>query len=61
MLFQGNKLGFSVPVVLRGKAQCAGNGRLPCQALQRRCEAPQERPKAWPVSVHGRVAPLGKD
>ncbi len=26
VLFQGNKLGFSVPVVFCGKAQCAGNG-----------------------------------
>jgi len=25
-LLQGNKSGFSVPVVFRGKAQCAGNG-----------------------------------
>ncbi len=39
VLFQGNKLGFSVPVVFRGKAQCAGNG---C-SLVKHCNAAAER------------------
>ncbi|MCP4283350.1 MAG: hypothetical protein GY792_02695 [Gammaproteobacteria bacterium] len=51
---------FSVPVVFRSKAQCAGNGCLPCQALQRRGGTPQARPKGWSVSAQGGVAPLAK-
>ncbi|MBV1916285.1 MAG: hypothetical protein KUG72_12930 [Pseudomonadales bacterium] len=53
--------GFSAPVVLRNKAQCAGNGRSPCQALQRGYEIPQERPKGGSVSAHVFVVPLAKD
>jgi len=58
---QGSTDGYSVPVVSRGKAQYAGNGRSPCQALQRRSGAPQERPEGWSVSAHDGVAPLAKD
>ncbi len=61
VLLQGDNLGFSAPVVFRCKAQCAGNGLSPCQALQRRSGTPQERPAGWPVSAHGGVAPLAKD
>ncbi|MCP4283115.1 MAG: hypothetical protein GY792_01490 [Gammaproteobacteria bacterium] len=53
-------VGFSVPVVFRSKAQCAGNGCLPCQALQRHGGTPQARPKGWSVSAQGGVAPLAK-
>ncbi|MCP4284297.1 MAG: hypothetical protein GY792_07595 [Gammaproteobacteria bacterium] len=53
-------VGFSVPVVFRSKAQCAGNGCLPCQTLQRRGGTPQARPKGWSVSAQGGVAPLAK-
>jgi hypothetical protein len=53
--------GFSVTVVLRNKAQLAGNGLSPCQKLQRSGGAPQQRPKGWPVSAHGGVTPLAKD
>jgi len=60
VLLQHDNAGFSAPVVFRYKAQGAGNGLSPCQALQRRSGAPQERPKGWPVSVHGCVAPLTK-
>ncbi len=38
VLFQGNKSGFSVPVVFRGKAQCAGKG---C-SLVKHCNAAAE-------------------
>ena len=51
VLLQHDNAGFSAPVVFRYKAQGAGNGLSPCQALQRRSEAPQERPKGWSVSV----------
>jgi hypothetical protein len=62
VLLQYDNDGFSVPVVFRGKAQCAGNGHSPCQAaLQRGSGTPQERPKGWSVSAHGGVTPLGKD
>ncbi len=61
VLFQGNKSGFSVPVVFRGKAQCADDGRLPCQALQRGRGAPQERPKGWSVSAHGKARLAAND
>jgi hypothetical protein len=61
VLHQGDKLGFSIPVVFRSKAPCAGNGLSPYQARQRRCGTPQERPKGWPVSVHGCVLPFAKD
>ncbi len=47
-------------MVFRSKAQCAGNGCLPCQALQRRGGTPQARPKGWSVSAQGGVAPLAK-
>ena len=60
VLFQYDNAGFSAPVVFHGKAQCVGNGLSPCQALQRRRGTPQARPKGWPVSVHGYVAPLVK-
>ncbi len=60
VLRQGDKSGSSVPVVFRGKAQCAGNGLSPCQTLQRGSGTPQERPKGWSVSVHGCVPPLAK-
>lgn len=53
VLLQVNNYGFSVPVVFGGKAQCAGNGRSPWQALQRGSRAPRERPVGWFVSVHG--------
>ncbi len=61
VLFQGDKSGFSVYVVFRSQAPCAGNGYSPCQVRQRRCGTSRERPKGWPVSVHGRVPPLAKD
>ena len=32
----------------------------PCQALQRGDGVSQQRPKGWPVSFHGVVAPLVK-
>jgi len=38
VLFQCNRLGFSAPVVFRGKAQCAGNG---C-SLVKHCNAAAE-------------------
>ena len=60
VLLQHDNAGFSAPVVFRYKAQGAGNGLSPCQALQRRSGAPQERPKGWPVRVNGCVAPLSK-
>ena len=53
VLYQYDKLGFSVLVVFRSKAQWAGNGQFPCQALQRGCGAPQGRPAGELVSVHG--------
>ncbi|MCP4285892.1 MAG: hypothetical protein GY792_15790 [Gammaproteobacteria bacterium] len=60
MLRPADIVGFSVPVVFRSKAQCAGNGCLPCQVLQRRGGTPQARPKGWSVSAQGGVAPLAK-
>ncbi|HFC53995.1 MAG TPA: hypothetical protein ENJ43_06140, partial [Gammaproteobacteria bacterium] len=60
VLFQGNKSGFSAPVVFRYGVAVRRQWLFPCQALQRRSETPQGRPKGWPVSVHGGVAPLAK-
>ncbi len=60
VVLQPNNLGFSAPVALRCKARRAGNGRSPCQAAERGSGVPQERPKGWPVSVHGCVPALVK-
>ena len=53
VLFQHDNAGFSAPVVLRSKAQCAGNGLSPCQARQRGCGTPEARPTGESVSVPG--------
>jgi len=60
VVLQHDNCGFSVPVALSCKAPCAGNGRRPWQARERRSAAPQERPEGWPVGVHGCVPALVK-
>ena len=60
MLFQCDNYGFSVPVVFRSKAQCAGNGRT----LAKHCNAAAEHHRvALRVSLSRStdcVAPLAK-
>ncbi len=60
MLVQPNNYGFSVSLVLRGKAQCAGNGH----SLGKRCNtAAGHLGSAQRVSLSAPrdgVAPLGK-
>ena len=60
MLFQHDNYGFSVPVVFRSKAQCAGNGRT----LAKYCNAAAEHHRdALRVSLPRPtdcVAPLAK-
>ncbi len=61
MLFQCDNYAFSVPVVFRSKARCAGNG----QFLVKHCNAAAEHHRdALRVSLStttDRVAPLGKE
>ena len=60
MLFQHDNCGFSVPVVFRSKAQCAGNGHT----LVKRCNAAAgDHSNALRVSLStltDSVAPFGK-
>ena len=53
VLLQPNIAVFSVRVIPVRKAPCAGNGRSPWQARQRRGRVSRERPSGWPVSTPG--------
>ena len=61
-LRQQNMAVFSVRVLPVRKAPCAGNGRSPWQARQRRTRASRERPSGGSVSAPGpRCASQAKD